>query len=123
MTNKGPLEIPETLRELAERNVDQARQAYDQFAQMAQKAQDMASSSGDAVAGTTRDIQSKALDYAKQNMEAGFSLAADLARAGDLKQYFEIQTEFAQKQMQTYTEQAQELARLMGQAASDAKPK
>ena len=123
MTTKGQFDIPEPMRELAERNVDQARSAYDQVSQMAQKAQDMASSSSDAMAGTTREIQAKALDYARENMESGFSLAADLAKARDLKEYFEIQTGFAQKQMQTYTQQAQELGRLIGQAAQNAKPK
>jgi len=123
MPTKGKFEIPEAMRELAERNVDQARAAYTQFSEMAEKAQTMAASSTDAVASSARDIQSKALSFAQENMESGFALAADLAKARDLKQYFEIQTQYAQDQMKNYTEQAQELGRLMGQAAQAGKPK
>ena len=123
MPTKGQFEIPEAMRELAERNVDQARAAYSQFSEMAEKAQSMAASSTDAVASSARDIQSKALTFAQNNMESGFALAADLAKARDLKEYFEIQTQYAQSQMKNYTEQAQELGRLMGQAAQSGKPK
>lgn len=123
MPTKGQFEIPEAMRELAERNVDQARAAYSQFSEMAEKAQSMAASSTDAVAASARDIQSKALSYAQENMESGFALAADLAKARDLKEYFEIQSQYAQNQMKTYTEQAQELGRLMGQATQAGKPK
>ncbi len=123
MSTKGQFEIPEPMREIAERNVDQARNAYDQFAQMAQKAQDMASSSNGVMNNATQEIQSKALDYARENMESGFTLASQLAKASDLKEYFEIQTGFAQQQMKAYGEQAQELGRLIGQAAQNTKPK
>ena len=48
--------------------------------------------------------------------------AADLARARDLKEYLEIQTRYAQKQMQDYARQAQDLGRMMTDAAQKAKP-
>lgn len=123
MPTKGQFEIPEAMREIAEKNVDQARAAYEQFSAMAEKAQSMASTSSDAMAATARDIQAKALGFAQENMESGFSLASDLAKAKDLQEYFSIQTKYAQSQMKTYTEQAQELGRLMGEAAQAAKPK
>lgn len=123
MPNKGQLEIPEAMRELAERNIDQARSAYSQFSEMAEKAQSMAASSSNAMATSARDIQNKALEYAQENVESGFSMAADLAKARDMKEFFEIQSQYAQQQMKSYGEQAQELGRLMGQAAQNTKPK
>ena len=72
---------------------------------------------------TALDIQTKALRFAEQNVEAGFSLASELARARDMKEYMEIQSKHAQRQMQTYANQAQELGRLMGEAAQKVQPK
>ncbi len=56
-------------------------------------------------------------------MEAGFQLAGELARARDLKEYLEIQSRHAQKQMQTYAQQAQEIGSMMAEAAQKAQPK
>ena len=39
--------------------------------------------------------------------------ASELARARDLKEAMEIQQRFAERQMRSYTEQAQDLGRLM----------
>ena len=122
MYDKPQFEIPETVRELAERNVEQARTAYGQFMEMARKAQDMLSKSQGAMAAGALEIQSRALRYAEQNIDAGFHFAADLARARDLKEYLEIQTRYAQKQMQDYAQQAQDLGRMMADAAQKAKP-
>jgi hypothetical protein len=69
------------------------------------------------------DIQQQIFRFAEQNMDAGFQLASELARARDLKEYLEIQSRHAQKQMQTYAQQAQELGRLMAEAAQKAQPK
>jgi phasin len=122
MHDAPQLEIPEAVRELAERNVEQARSAYNQFMDMARKAQDAVTKSQGAMAAGALDIQARSLKYAEQNINASFNFAADLARARDLKEYLEIQTRYAQKQMQDYAKQAQELGALMAEAAQRAKP-
>ena len=122
MHDTPQLEIPEAVRELAERNVEQARSAYNQFMDMARKAQDAVTKSQGAMAAGALDIQSRALKYAEQNINASFNFAADLARARDLKEYLEIQTRYAQKQMQDYAKQAQELGNMLTEAAQKAKP-
>ncbi len=123
MFEKAQLEIPEAVREMAERNVDQARTAYAQFMDMARQAQHMVSQSQGAMAAGALEIQSKALKFAEQNIDDSFKFASDLARAKDLKEYLEIQTRYAQKQMQTYAQQAQDLGRMMTEAAQNARPK
>jgi phasin len=124
MDYKGPqMEIPDAVRQAAERNVEQSRTAYTQFMSMAKQAQDMVSKSSGTMTDTTMQIQSRAMKFAEQNVDAGFSFAADLAKAKDLKEFMEIQTKHAQKQMQAYTQQAQELSQLMTDAAKKAQPK
>ncbi|MEZ5908185.1 MAG: phasin family protein [Hyphomicrobiaceae bacterium] len=116
-------EIPDPIRELAERNVEQARSAYSQFLDMARKAQDMVAQSSDAFASGAREMQGRALKYAEENVDASFGFASDLARARDLKEYVEIQQRFARRQMETLTRQAQELNKLMAEAAQKAQKK
>ena len=45
MHDKPQLEIPEPVRELAERNVEQVRSAYNQFMEMARQAQELVAKS------------------------------------------------------------------------------
>jgi phasin len=122
MTDKQ-FDIPDGVRELAERNVEQARTAYSQFAEMARKAQDVALQSSQAMTSGAKELQAKTLSYAEQNVDASFTFASDLAKARDLKEYMEIQQRYAQKQMESFAEQAQDLNRLMSEAAQKAQPK
>lgn len=117
MSETPPFEIPPQMRDLAEKNVEQARQAYGQFMDMAKKAQDMMTRSSGAMTESAREAQSKALRYAQDNLDASFNFAAELARARDLKEAMEIQSRWAQRQMRTYAEQAQDLGKLMADAA------
>lgn len=122
MFDKSPFEVPLPLRELAEKNVEQARAALDQFAAMAKQAQDslLKSHGGDMnVAMKPVDpVQVKAMWYAQKNVEAGFRLAADLAQARDVQEFVEIQTLYAQTQALTLTQQSLDLARLGKDAAA-----
>ncbi len=123
MPDNTQFEIPETMRELAERNVEQARSAYAQFMDMARQAQEMMTKSQGAMTASALEIQTKALKFAEKNIEQGFTFAEDVARARDLKQFVDIQQRHAQKQMQTFADQAQELGRLVAEAAQKAQPK
>ena len=123
MIDKGQFEIPDTVRELAERNVEQARAAYGQINQITQQAQEMMARSLGAMAATAAEIQNRAMEYTRRNVDASFNFAADLARARDLKDYLEIQTRYAQSQLQAYQQQAQDLGKLMSEAAKKAQAK
>lgn len=123
MSETPSFEIPPQMREMAERNVEQARQAYAQFLDMARKAQDMMTRSSGAMADSAREVQGKAMRYAQENLESSFSFATELARARDAREAMEIQSRYAQKQMRIYAEQSQELARLMAEAAQRMQPK
>ena len=123
MYDKPQFEIPEAVRELAERNVEQARSAYGQFMEMARKVQDTVSKSQGAMAESAIELQSRVSKFAEENIQASFRFASDLSRARDLKEYIEIQQRYAQSQMKTYAHQAQELGKLMSEAAQKAKPK
>ena len=120
MAETPNMEIPEAVRQMAEQNLEQARNAYDQFMGMVSKAQEMATHSSGTMTESAMEIQKRSMKFTEQNMQASFSLAADLAKARNMKEYFEIQSRHAQRQMQTYTHQAQELGLLISQAANKA---
>jgi len=117
MSDTPSFEIPSQMRDLAEKNVEQARSAFGQFMDMARQAQDMMTRSQGAMADSAREVQEKAMRYAQDNLDASFSFASDLARARDVKEALEIQTRYAQRQMRTYAEQSQDLGRLLSDAA------
>jgi hypothetical protein len=68
-------------------------------------------------------VQERAIQFAKENAEAGFALATELAKAKDLQDVLRLQSSFAQMQMQSYARQAQELGRLMTEATRSGAPK
>ena len=68
-------------------------------------------------------VQEQAIQFAKENAEAGFALASELAKAKDLQDVLRLQSSFAQMQMQSYARQAQELGRLMTEATRSGAPK
>ncbi len=123
MYDKPGMDIPDNIRQMTEKNVEQSRAAYNQFLEMARKAQEMAQQSSGAMTKAAMEVQAEFMRYSQQNMEAGFQAAGELAKARDMKEYFEIQSRHAQRQMQTYVQQAQELGRLMAQAAQKVQPK
>ncbi len=123
MYDQTQFEIPAAVRELAERNVVQVRQAYEQFISLVTKAQETMLKSQGAMTMNAVEIQSKALHFAQANIEANFRFAADIAKARDVKEYLEVQSRYAQSQLDAYAIQAQEITRLMGAAAHKSHPK
>lgn len=121
--NKQPFEIPEAMRDVAERNVEQAREAYDQFVDVAHQAQSIVEQSSGAMADGARDIQSLTMKFAEQNMSASFAFASRLANASDIQEAFQIQQKFAQDQIKNYTSQTQALGKVVAKVSEKAKPK
>ncbi len=123
MQDVHQFEIPQSVRDLADRNISQVRSAYEQFLKLMQKAHDAVAKSQGVMTQSAWDLQSKAMLFAQANIEANFRLAADLAKAKDMKEYLEIQTAHAKAQMETYAMQTQEVTRLLSDAAHKAQPK
>lgn len=125
MADKSSFEIPPELRDLAEKNVEQARAAYGHFMDFLTQA--VGAWAGSPAAGELgsgfRAVQEKAIAFAKENAERSFALAADLARAKDMQEVLTLQSRFVQTQMQTFGIQAQQLSWLMADALRDLQPK
>jgi hypothetical protein len=125
MVEKQSFEIPQQLRELAERNIEQARTAYGQFMDAMTQAMGLWSTAlpSNELTSGFKAVQDRAVRFAKQNAEACFAMASELANAKDIQDVLAVQSRYAQTQMQTYSIQAQELARLMAEAAQTMQPR
>ena len=101
-------QIPNEVRDFAEKSVEQARKAFEGFAGAAQKALD---TSGDMPFGlpSAKDVSVKALSFAEANVNAAFDLAQKLVHAKDPQEVFKLQSEFVQAQLKTIQEQTKEL--------------
>ncbi len=113
MSKEPKFEIPFPVRQMAEQSIEQGRAAYNQFMEMTRQASTMIAKSTDAIVPGASDVQAKAIRFAEQNANASFTLAADLARARDVQEYIDIQAKFAQRQMQAYADQAQEMSKVL----------
>jgi hypothetical protein len=123
MAQNQPFEMPQQLRELAEKNIEQARAAYAQFMEaMARAMTAWSTAPSNAATSGFKDVQELAIRFAKENAEAGFKLAIDLANAKDVQGVLALQSRFAQTQVLAYAHQAQELGRLIADAVQSLKP-
>ena len=123
MPEEQAFPIPQHLRELAEKNIEQARAAYGQLTEAMTQAVRAWSAPSTVMASGFKVVQERAIQFAKENADAGFALASELAKAKDLQDILRLQSNFAQTQMQSYARQAQELGGLMAEAMRSSKPK
>ena len=113
------------MRDLAEKNVEQAQAAFRQFSDAMTQAMGMwtkAMPANDVTAGFAA-VQERSVSFAKENAEASLALATDLAKAKTAQDIMSLQSRYAQTQMQAYAQQTQELGRLMTAAMQGMAPK
>src|SRR5271165_3859177 len=113
------MDVPQEVREIAVKNVDQARAAYSQFMDAARQAQEMMKAliPSNPVAQGLSEAQERAMKFTQQNLDASFALANELAKAKDLTEALQIQSRHAQLQMHAYALQAQELTGMVNAVA------
>ena len=125
MAQPPTFEIPQQLRDLTEKNLEHARATYAQFMDAMTQAMGVWTNATPANSMTSgfKVVQERAVKFAKQNADACFNLASELANAKDLTDVLSIQSRHAQTQLQAYALQAQELSRLMMEAAQNIQQK
>ena len=71
---QNPFELPQQMRDLAEKNVEQARVAFGQFMDAMTQAVGMWSSglASNEMTSGFKVVQDRAIHFAKQNAEAGY---------------------------------------------------
>ena len=113
-------QVPEAMRDLAERNIAQLRETYERSKDALEGVLQSWERSFDATNQGAVALNRKIIDIAQRNINSGFDLAKDLAGAKNMAEAMELQADFWRKQLDTLTAQAEEVRTLTAQVANDA---
>jgi hypothetical protein len=117
MPTTQKFEIPEELRQLAEDNVERARKLYLQYMEGVSEAMGLWSASpSDTASPAFNEVRERAIQIPRENADAAFKLAKDVANAKDLQELVTLQTRYVQSQMKLYAQQTQQFGQLMAHA-------
>jgi phasin len=117
MTNP-PFEIPNELRDFAERSVEQARKAFEGFVSVAQKTIGAADDAAETAQKNAKSVGAQALTFTEQNINAALDLAHKLVQAKDPQEAFALQSEFLKSQLASLQAQAKEIGALIQKSAT-----
>ena len=114
----NPFEIPQQMRDLAERNIKQAHAAYDQLTDFVTKAVGawMGAMPANPMVAGFKEVQDRTAEIAKKNAESAFALVEKIAKAQNFQEILALQTQFVQDRIQAFVTQTQELQQLIGDA-------
>jgi phasin len=113
-------EIPPEMRAIAEKSVEQARQAFDGFISAAHKAVSTFEGQAETARKGAKDVTEKAMTFAERNIANSFEFWQQLVRAKDVQEVLKLQADYVRTQMQALSEQAKELGESSSKAARDA---
>jgi phasin len=121
MFGKVPgFEVPQEMRAFAEKSVEQAKTAFDNYMSQATKALGTVESQTDAATSGARDVGRQALGFAEENVAAAFAFAEKLVRARDPQEIMQLQSDFAKETMQKLADQSKAMGEQFQTAARDA---
>ena len=116
----GNFEIPAEMRAFAEKSVEQAKQAFDNFISAAQHAVSTAENQATTARSGAKEIGEMAIGFTQRNVDSSFEFAEKLVRAKDAQELTALHTDYVKSQIAALTDQATELskqaAKLAGQA-------
>jgi len=123
MADQTQFEIPEPMRAFADKSVDQARKAFDDFMSATVKAIDKAETSAKSLQDGARDVNRQTIGFLESNVAASFEFAQKMVRARTMEELQAIQREFLERQMATAQSQTKTVGETLGRVASDAAEK
>jgi len=104
-------EFPADVRALAEKSVEQAKQAFDMFISAAQQAVSTAEHQAASAQAGVKEVGELAMGFAERNVAASFEFVQKLLQAKEPKDVMALHSEYVNSQIAALTEQGQELSR------------
>jgi phasin len=111
--SSSPFEVPNELRDFAERSVEQARKAFEGLLSVAQRASGVADDAATTSQSGAKTVGAHVLSYTERNVNAAFDLAQKLVRAKDPQEALALQSEYMKTQLAVLQEQAKELGSIV----------
>jgi phasin len=112
-------QIPPEMRAMAEKSVEQAKQAVEGFISAAHRTVSTFEGQAETARKGAKDVSAKAMDFAGKNITSSFDFAQKLVRAKDMQEMLELQATYVRTQMQVLADQAKELGQTTSKMASD----
>ncbi|OKL42354.1 phasin family protein [Pseudovibrio exalbescens] len=103
------VEMPAVFREMTEKSVDSAREAYAKFKDASEEATGRMEETLEATRDGLSEMNIKAIDAAQENTNAMFAHMKDMFGAKTLSEAIELQSTFARKQYEAMTSQAKDI--------------
>jgi phasin len=113
MADQGNMnfEIPAEVRALAEKSVEQARQAFETFVTAATQAALSADKQAAGARAGAKDVGELAVRFAERNIASSFEFAQQLVRAKDSAEVMALQADYVKRRIAALGDQAKELTR------------
>jgi phasin len=112
MDQKMTMQVPEAVREVGEKAVEQTEKAFDVFLSAANQSVAL-------MPGPATDISKKTLALTEQNVKAAFEYARKLLHANDIEEVFRIQGDFFKSQLAAAQDQMKQMGAGAVAAAKD----
>src|ERR1700687_5636292 len=110
----GTFEIPAEMRAMAEKSVEQAKQAFDSFISAAQHAVNTAESQAAHSKSGAKKIGKLPISCTQRSVASSFEFAEKLVRAKDSQEVTALHADYVQSQIAEFTEQAKQLSQQAG---------
>lgn len=110
--NAPSFEMPDAMRDFAEKGIVQAREAYSKIKSAAEDTTDMVEDTYETAREGAFAFGSKAIDAAKVHSDASYAFAKDLFGTKTLAEMIELQTAFARQQFDTVSAQFKDFQEL-----------
>jgi phasin len=109
--SSAQFDIPSDMRALAEKSVEQAKQAFDIFISAAQHAVSTAENQAASAQAGAKEVGELAIGFAERNIASTFEFAQKLLQAREPKDVLALHADYVSSQISTLTEQAKELSK------------
>jgi len=113
------MEIPAAFREMAEKNVAQAKEYYEKMKSTAEETTDMLEETYATASKGCSDCGLKLIENARANTDAAFDLMTELVTAKSAAEIVELSSSYLRKQFDALTAQAKDLTELVQKVTSE----
>jgi phasin len=112
------VEVPKIMRELAEKSVVQAKDAYAKFKSAAEETTDMLEDTYTMATKGASEFNLKALEALRVNVNSAFDYTSQLLASKNLAEAVELSSSHVRKQFETLSAQAKDLATIAQKVAT-----
>lgn len=116
---RTPFEIPDQMREMADKSVEQARKALGEYLDATHQAVAKAEGSAKSVRDGAAEVSRQTLAFVEENVQASFDFAHRVVQARTVEEIAALQKEFLARQMTGLAQQGKHIGEMVGRATAD----